>query len=57
MTCKHKLRVDKTLYKNSTIYRVTCTECGRRTVWVESPELAKEFFRANDDMLLAKKGK
>lgn len=57
MTCKHKLRVDKTQYKNSVIYRVTCTECGKRTVWVESPELAKEFFCANDDMLLAKKGK
>lgn len=56
MTCKHELRVDKTQYKNHAIYRVTCTKCGRRTVWVESPELAKEFFLANDDMLLAKKG-
>lgn len=52
MTCKHELRVDKTQYKNHIIYRVTCTKCGRRTVWVESPELAKEFFCANDDYAL-----
>lgn len=56
MTCKHNLKVDATRYKNHIIYRVFCEKCGRRTVWVESPELAKEFFYANDDMLLSKKG-
>ena len=52
MTCKHNLKVDVTRYKNHMIYRVFCEKCGRRTVWGESPELAKEF----DDMLLSKKG-
>lgn len=48
MTCKHELRVDKMQYKNHAIYRVACTKCGRRTVWFESPELAKEFFRKGE---------
>ena len=54
MACKHKLRIDEKQYKNQTIYRMTCTECGLRTVWAESPELARNLFWANDDILQIK---
>lgn len=56
MTCEHRISIDVKRYKNQTIYCVVCMKCGLRTVWVESPELAKELFQANDDMLLVKKG-
>lgn len=56
MTCKHQYVANTAKYKGQTVYNISCTKCGRRTVWVESIELAKEFMRSCDRLLLVKKG-
>ena len=56
MTCRHQYKVNTAKYKGQTIYNISCTKCGMRTVWVENLELAKEFIKSCDEMLLAKRG-
>lgn len=56
MTCRHQYKVNTAKYKGQTIYNISYTKCGRRTVWVENLELAKEFMRSCDELLLVKRG-
>ena len=56
MTCRHQYKVNTAKYKGQTIYNISCTKCGRRTIWVENLELAKEFMRSCDELLLVKRG-
>ena len=54
MTCRHQYKVNTAKYKGQTIYNISCTKCGRRTVWVENLELAKEFMRSVMSCYLSK---
>nr|DAY53765.1 MAG TPA: cysteine-rich protein [Caudoviricetes sp.] len=56
MTCRHQYKVNTAKYKGQTIYNISCPKCGRRTVWGENLELAKEFMRSCDELLLVKRG-
>lgn len=48
MKCKHNLLTIERKYKGMNIFKVTCTECGLCSIWVETEELAKEFFNSDD---------
>lgn len=57
MSCRHEAKVETTRFKGTTIYRIVCGKCGRRTIWAENQKLAEKFFQGCEDWMLSKRGK